>query len=432
MFGRKKKETNDQSYWGNVKRQFRKDSRAVIATYLVVSMAFVAVFADFLANEKPIICKFEGRVSAPVIKGYFVEMGIAKWPKEFQNAEWSKLEYDFVLWPLVPYLPTNMDGDIDNQFVGPFEKQEVKSTKWRHWLGTDIIGRDVMSGMIHGTRVAFLVGIISMSIATLIGIFMGSFAGFFGDNELKISIASLTFGFLALVPAFFYGFTSRTYVLADSFEIGFFHWLGNMVWGLIIVILVMAAAYVISLPFKRIPILGKKVPIPVDIMITRLIEVVVSIPVLVLVLAFVAIAKPSIYNVMLIIGCVRWTGIARFTRAELLRQKRLEYVEAASALGFSRLRSLVKHALPNSLSPVFIAIAFGIAASILIEAFLSFLGVGVPVETVTWGQLLAASRKASDAWWLAIFPGFAIFLTVTMFNLIGEGLTDALDPRQKR
>ena len=134
---------------------------------------------------------------------------------------------------------------------------------------------------------------------------------------------------------------------------------------------------------------------------------------------------------MLIIGAVRWTGIARFTRAELLRQKRLEYVEASRALGFSRLRSLVKHALPNSLSPVFIAIAFGIAASILIEAFLSFLGVGVPAETVTWGQLLSASRKASDAWWLAIFPGFAIFLTVTMFNLIGEGLTVALDPRQK-
>jgi peptide/nickel transport system permease protein len=316
--------------------------------------------------------------------------------------------------------------------VGPFEKQVVKSPKWRHWIGTDQIGRDVMSGMIHGTRIAFLVGIISMSIATLIGIFLGSLAGFFGDNELKVSIASLLFGFVFLVPAAFFGFSSRTYVLADSFEKGFFIWLGNMIWGVLIFILILVLAWVISLPFKRLPYLKTKVNIPVDILVTRLIEVVVSIPVLVLVLAFVAIAKPSIYNVMLIIGAVRWTGIARFTRAELLRQKRLEYVEASRALGFSRLRSLVKHALPNSLSPVFIAIAFGIAASILIEAFLSFLGVGVPAETVTWGQLLSASRKASDAWWLAIFPGFAIFITVTMFNLIGEGLTDALDPRQKR
>ena len=135
---------------------------------------------------------------------------------------------------------------------------------------------------------------------------------------------------------------------------------------------------------------------------------------------------------MLVIGAVGWTGIARFTRAELLRQKRMEYIEASKALGFSRFRQLVKHALPNSLSPVFIAIAFGIAASILIEAFLSFLGVGVPEQTVTWGKLLNYARKANDAWWLAIFPGLAIFMTVTMFNLIGEGLTDALDPRLKK
>lgn len=432
MFRRNKKQkARDESYWGNVKRQYRKNLRAVIAMYVVVFMAFIALFADFLANEKPIVCKYQGKVSAPVIKGYFVDMGVAKWPKDFQNAEWKDLEYDFVVWPLIPYLPTNLDF-FNDKFVGPFEKQNIQSPKWRHWLGTDQIGRDVMSGMIHGTRIAFLVGIISMSIATFIGIFLGSLAGFFGDNELKVSVASLLFGFVFLVPAFFFGFTSRGYVIADSFESGFFLWIGNVVLGIIIFVLIMVLAWILSLPFKRLPYLKTKVNIPVDILVTRMIEVVVSIPVLVLVLAFVAIAKPSIYNVMLIIGAVRWTGIARFTRAELLRQKRLEYVEASRALGFSRVRSLVKHALPNSLSPVFIAIAFGIAASILIEAFLSFLGVGVPAETVTWGQLLSASRKASDAWWLAIFPGFAIFLTVTMFNLIGEGLTDALDPRQKR
>lgn len=424
-------QNRDQSYWGNVKRQYRKNKRAVFAYYVVITFAIVAVFADFLANEKPIICKYEGQISSPVIKGYFVDMGSSKWPTKFQNVEWKDLDYDFVVWPLIPYLPTNLDF-FNDKFVGPFEKQNVKSAKWRHWLGTDQIGRDVMSGMIHGTRIAFLVGIISMSIATLIGIFMGSLAGFFGDNELKVSRASLIMGLLLFLPAMFYGFTSRGYVLAESFTSGFLVWLGNMLWGIFLFVGVMFVGYLISRPLKKIPLLGAKMAIPVDIIITRIIEVVVSIPVLVLVLAFVAIAKPSIYNVMLIIGMVRWVGIARFTRAELMRQKRLEYVEASKALGFSRIRSLVKHALPNSLSPVFIAIAFGIAASILIEAFLSFLGVGVPAETVTWGQLLSASRKASDAWWLAIFPGFAIFITVTMFNLIGEGLTDALDPRQKR
>ena len=418
-----KKRQQEQSYWSNVKRQFKKNKRAVFALYVVGFLAVIAVFADFLANEKPIICKYEGKISSPVLKSYAVNAGLAKWPKHFQNADWQNLNYDFKVWPLIPYLPTNLDFNND-KFKGPFEKQNVKSNKFRHRLGTDQLGRDVMSGMIHGTRIAFLVGIISMTIATFIGIFMGSLAGFFGDTELKVSRASIITGCLAFPLAIFYGFIARKYDM-----VGF----GNVLLSILIFIGVMVAGGLLGKLLKNIPGLGKPVPIPLDILITRLIEVVVSIPVLVLVLAISAIvAKPSIIYVMIIIGMVRWTGIARFTRAELMRQKRLEYIEASRALGFTRVRSLIRHALPNSLSPVFIAVAFGIAASILIESFLSFLGVGVPVETVTWGQLLSASRKASDAWWLAIFPGFAIFITVTMFNLIGEGLTDALDPRLKK
>ena len=135
---------------------------------------------------------------------------------------------------------------------------------------------------------------------------------------------------------------------------------------------------------------------------------------------------------MAIIGFTSWTGIARFIRAEMLRIRSLEYIEAAHALGFSEWRVIMRHAIPNALSPVMITIAFGIAAAILIESTLSFLGVGVSPETVTWGSLLAAARQSSSAWWLAVFPGCAIFITVTIFNLIGEGLTDALDPRQKK
>jgi len=101
-------------------------------------------------------------------------------------------------------------------------------------------------------------------------------------------------------------------------------------------------------------------------------------------------------------------------------------------LGYSEFRIIVKHALPNALSPVLIAIAFGIASAILIESTLSFIGVGVPAETMTWGSMLAAARQASSAWWLATIPGFAIFMTVTLYNLLGEGLTDAMNPKLKR
>ena len=135
---------------------------------------------------------------------------------------------------------------------------------------------------------------------------------------------------------------------------------------------------------------------------------------------------------MAIIGLTGWTGIARFIRAELLKVRNLEYIEAAHALGYSESRTLLKHAIPNSLSPVLISIAFGIASAILVESTLSFLGIGVPAETMTWGSMLSSARQSPSAWWLAIFPGFAIFITVTWYNLVGEGLTDALDPRLKK
>lgn len=419
-----------QSYWAYVKRQFRKNKRALYSLYFVFGLASIAVFADFLANDKPIVAKYDGEWHFPVFKEYGVSMGVAKWPKQFLNKEWKDLKFESSIWPLIPYLPTNHDQN--SNFAGPFDKQNVKSTRWRHWLGTDNLGRDVMSGMIHGTRIAFMVGIVSMGIALIIGIFLGALAGFFGDNKLRMSRARLILNLVFLVFAFFYAFQVRATVLGDAFSVSFFSLMGEMLISFLIFFGVMGLANLITIPLKKIPYLGQRVAFPMDIIITRFIEVVVSIPVLVLILAVVAIAKPSIYNVMIIIGLVSWTGIARFVRAELLKVRRLEYIEAAQALGYSNMRTMFKHAVPNALSPVFIAVAFGIAAAILVEAFLSFLGVGVPPETITWGKLLSISRTNPTAWWLAIFPGFAIFLTVTLFNLIGEGLTDALDPRLKQ
>ncbi|MFT5054936.1 MAG: peptide/nickel transport system permease protein, partial [Oceanospirillaceae bacterium] len=108
-----------------------------------------------------------------------------------------------------------------------------------------------------------------------------------------------------------------------------------------------------------------------------------------------------------------------------------EYIQAGRALGFDQTRVIFKHALPNGIAPALVVIAFGVAAAILIESSLSFLGVGVPPDLVTWGSLVSSGRENMGAWWLVIFPGLAIFLTVTVYNLLGEGLRDALDPRLK-
>jgi peptide/nickel transport system permease protein len=135
---------------------------------------------------------------------------------------------------------------------------------------------------------------------------------------------------------------------------------------------------------------------------------------------------------MAAIALVQWTTVARLVRAEFLRLRKNDFVASARALGASRPRIIFRHILPNALSPVLVSATFGIAGAILTESALSFLGIGVPLDVATWGKLLRLGRDGlPPTWWLALIPGLAIFLTVTSFNLFGEALRDALDPRLK-
>lgn len=172
----------------------------------------------------------------------------------------------------------------------------------------------------------------------------------------------------------------------------------------------------------------------VDMVISRFIEVVMCIPTLVLILALVAMLDHvSNYHLMAIVGITGWTGIARLARAEFLKLKELEFVTAARAMGAGRLRIMFKHLLRNALAPVLVPITFGIADAILIESGLSYLGFGASPPNPSWGTLLHSGRLAiQQMWWLILFPGLAIFLTVLAYNLIGEGLQEATDPRLRQ
>jgi peptide/nickel transport system permease protein len=168
----------------------------------------------------------------------------------------------------------------------------------------------------------------------------------------------------------------------------------------------------------------------VDNIISRLIEVMITFPTFFLILTLAAlIQERSIFHVMLIIGLTNWTGVARLVRAEFLRQKSLDYVQAALAMGLSRRRVIFFHILPNAIAPALVSATFGIASAILIESTLSFLGVG-DVSVASWGETLNAGRVQQKLW-LVLAPGAAIFFVVTMFNLVGEGIRDALDPKLK-
>lgn len=422
----------DQSYWGIVKRQFKKNKLASWALKVCYVIVFVGVFCDFLANDKPIACSYQGKTYFPVFANYGVGLGITRWDKALANVDWHTLQYDWVVLPLIPYSPQHMD--LKNaDYKSPFSEQDIPSGRFKHYLGTDKLGRDVLAGMIHGTRVAMLVGVIAMSIAVFIGIILGSLAGYFGDNRLKMSRVRFWLNILFAFIGLFYAFGVRGFTLSDALSDSVGSFFVQFLISIFVVIAFMAMGNLLAVVLKRIPYLGEQIPIPVDILISRLMEIKTSIPTILLLLSICAIMKkPSIFITMCVIGVLGWVGIAKYVRAELLKVRSLEYIEAAQALGFSEFRIIFRHAIPNSLSSVLIAVAFGIASAILTESSLSFLGIGVSPEDVTWGSLLSAARGYVPAWWLAIVPGFAIFITVTVFNLLGEGLTDAMDPRLKQ
>jgi peptide/nickel transport system permease protein len=166
----------------------------------------------------------------------------------------------------------------------------------------------------------------------------------------------------------------------------------------------------------------------VDMLVSRLVEVMITFPSFFLILTLAAlIERRSIFHVMLIIGLTRWTGVARLVRAEFLRQKNLDYVQAALAMGFRRRRVIFLHILPNAIAPALVSATFGIASAILIESSLSFLGVG-DLSVASWGETLNTGRVQQKLW-LVLAPGAAIFFVVTVFNLLGEGIRDALDPK---
>lgn len=167
-----------------------------------------------------------------------------------------------------------------------------------------------------------------------------------------------------------------------------------------------------------------------DWLISRLIEVVLCFPFLFIVLGIVALFRPSLWTIMIALGLTSWTTEARFMRGEFLRIRDIEFAQAARASGARDARIIFRHLLPNALAPVLVSASFGVASAILIESALSFLGFGVPLPTASWGNILYSAEQHIDyAWWLSVFPGIAIFLTVAAFNIIGDRARESLDPR---
>ena len=240
---------------------------------------------------------------------------------------------------LAPYDPTAID--VHAILLAP---------SWRHWCGTDTLGRDVFSRMLYGARVSLAVGFVAVGISMLIGILLGAVAGYAGR------------------------FT--------------------------------------------------------DSLIMRWTDMVLCFPTFFLILAVIAFLKPSIWNIMIVIGLTSWMGVARLVRAEFLSLRQREFVLAARATGVPAMRIIGRHLLPNAMGPILVSAILGVAGAVLVESGLSFLGLGVQPPNPSWGNILTEGKdNIQIAWWLSLYPGLAILITVLGYNLLGEGLRDYFDPK---
>ena len=298
-------------------------TRLRLGLALAGALAGVAVFADFIANDRPIVLLRDGAFDL--------------FPAD-AGGEWA-------LWPPCRHGPYTIPPLGKSTYPAPASAD--------HPLGTDRAGRDTLARLVHGARVSLGVGVAAALVQVLIGTALGVAAGFFG---------------------------------------GLF-----------------------------------------DAAVTWACEVLLSFPLLLLLLAVQGVLeRTTLFSTMAVIGLTRWADTSRLVRAEALRVRALPYVEASHALGNPPWRTLLRHVLPNCLAPALVSATFGIGSAILLESALSFLGFGAPEPTASWGLLMADGFQDvldPNARRLLILPGLAIFLSVSAFNLIGEGLRDALDPR---
>ncbi len=422
--------------------QFNKNKSAKWSLNILIALAFIAVYSSLIANQKPIYAEVDKQSYYPIYEHLIdpmaaIELNDKQIP--FDQFNW-RLEAQNVVWAPIPYSPNQQDN-YNRNFKGPNDRQLYKndkgtlepvSNKFRHKLGTDKTGRDVSSGLIHATKISLTVGFISMGIAALLGIFLGALGGYYGNQHIRAHLGTFFMVILGVFLGYFYAFVALEWKITEAMD----HGKSTTIWYILKFIIFCGTPFLfwyLSRFVNKLPLLKTSYYVPIDSIVMRSIELLNSVPRLLLILVLAAtFEEKSLTLVMVIIGLTSWTGIARFTRAEILRIRALNYVESAQAMGYSNFRIIVKHILPNALAPVFVSIAFGIAAAILIESSLSFLNIGVPDDVVTWGSMLNAAKQNWEASWMVIFPGLAIFITITVYNLIGEGLRDALDPKLKK
>jgi peptide/nickel transport system permease protein len=379
-------------------KQHSTSLAARLAIGWILTMVIFAIIQPVLSSSKPLVC-ITGQ------NEYFYPV--------FQKGKDLNASCDRKWMPLIPFDA----GEIRmKDRLQPPGSKSVETDSFIHHLGTDRLGRDVASGMLLGLRQALIIGIGSMLLVVMVGFLIGSLAAWYGDRRIRFSGAGmvlLSIGWVIIIS-----FSTYAIYLQKSFKLegGLSIWL----WFLPVFIgsgLLLLGRWI----DRKKTISAINVSLPLDRILNGIIEFFQALPVMLLLIVLTAIVgRLSIWSLTLIIFFIRWPFVARYVRAEVLAIQERAYLERLEPLHLPWYKTLFREILPNTYHILIALFAFGVSGVIILEATLTFLGLGLPLEQVSWGSLILHGRQHPEAWWLIVFPGLAILITVWSLIIIGE------------
>lgn len=276
-------------------------------------------------------------------------------------------------------------------------------------FGTDYLGRDVFALILNGAKYSMSISLFSATLGTMIGVLFGTLGGFFGDNKLKLTRATLLVS-IGLIP-FFVHYINLSTKLGNP---------NGLIFSFFIIVSSILIGYLLMNFLSLFSKLRKPLAIPVDFLNMKFIEILFAIPTYFVLLAMSGIFDPSIYSLIIIIGITSWPRTALLIRTEMLNIREMDFVHSLKLGGIPWYQTLVKHAIPNAISPVIVNFVFFASGLLVVESTLSFIGIGLPGDIISWGKILAGFKHNSANWWTALFPGLTIFFTILSFHRVGR------------